>query len=510
MNKNQHEAIIDIRRLLFRRQFLLGPKEFIPNKHWSSIQLQHEFHLSVHKDLPFTSVSSKGITVTLIGQAIDPFNPQKTESNILHYLISNFSEFDLFIKSTVHLVGRWVVIFQNQDDTYLFTDPCGFRQVFYHFDGMQVWCGSQPELIKTCNQLSLCTKDINLSFLKHPGYVQKESQWVGSTTLYENCFHLMPNHYLSINRMDQIRFYPKEPINNKNTSDVVELVCKILQGTMTALTARHKVSLALTAGWDSRVLLAASKHVSEHIEYFVYSLSDFKNNSDIWVPDKISKKLGINFVVKHPTKQLPGWFNLILSQNVTCARFLPKTCIIYDKLIEEDNRININGNASEICRNYFDKRCKLDLQNVSSELLATKMFGKEPAPLFVIREIDQWKDNLNNLSVDGINILDFLYWEQRLGNWGAQYPAEQDIAVEEISPFNCRMIIESLSSLPRKLRAAPEYPVYKELIQYMWPETLEFPINPQSMFSVIKNRIDPYMPSSVIQIINKLKNKNQY
>lgn len=503
-NYDRTETPIDIERLLFRRQFLLGPRNFTPNRHWSCTQLQHGLHLSAHADLPCYSVADQAITVTLVGHVIDPHQPQADESEILGSLIARGSELNPFIDSTMPLVGRWVIIFQDHKGTYVFTDPCGFRQVFYHSDGENCWCASQPELLKAVCHVRYNADPILIPFLTHRGHVNRESPWIGTSTLYENCFHLLPNHYLNLDRSHQVRFYPGSIISGQATSEIIESASAILQGAMVGMTNRYKVSLALTAGVDSRVLLAASRHVSNDIDYFVYRQSTFgADHPDIWVPRKMAMELGIRFVVKTPSNALPGWFISMLSQNVTCARVLPKTHNIYDKLIAGDNAININGNASEICRNFYDKYCRMDVENVSTPDLAARLLGQEPIPSFVEDEIDEWRKSLDSsCSGEGLNILDFIYWEQRLGNWGAQYPAEQDIAVEEISPFNCRQLIQILSAAPRHLRAAPDYPLYQSLIEDMWPEVLAFPINPKSKVrtaSVIMNSIRPYIPSSVVR-----------
>lgn len=502
------EGPVDLERLLFRRQFLLGPHAFAPNQYWSCVQLPRDLRLSIHVDLPFTSISKEDVTLTLIGYAIDPNHPLITERDIASALISNASKVESVINSTASLVGRWVIIVQNQDDTYLFTDPFGYRQAFYYSDGKQHWCASQPELIRANCRLRLNTDNRLISFLMHPEHARRESSWVGPKTIYENCFHLMPNHYLSFERMAQARFYPDKILDMKTTSDIVEIVCASLQGVMAGLTSRYNVVLALTAGWDSRVLLAASKDVSEKIEYFVYSPGAFRSDHpDVWVPRSIAKKLAINFVVRSSGNDLPGWFTSILSQNVTCAPVLPKTLHIYDKLVRGDDRININGNGSEICRNFFDKFCDLDPRELSVAELTGRLFGKNTTP-FVIQELNEWRSGLECSSVEGLNILDLLYWEQRLGNWGALYPAQQDIAVDEISPFNCRLLIETLLSSPRQKRAAPDYPVYQELIRHMWPEALAFPINPPpkgDFVGALKQRIRRYIPSWAGPVLKKLK-----
>ena len=482
MGETASEVGVDLKRLQFRRQFLLGGERFAPNEYWSAIQLRRGLHLSVHKDLTVFSAGHEQITVTLLGHAIDPLHPDRTEADILQSLIAEAEDLKSIIDSAAPLVGRWIIIVQDDDGTYLFTDPCSFRSVYYYSDGKNVWCASQPELIRTKCELSLNTDDTLGSFLTDLRHLRMESAWIGSSTIYENCFHLMPNHFVNVESGQQTRFYPTGPIKEKKLADVIELSCAILQGTMTALVARYGVMVALTSGWDSRVQLAASRHVRDELEYFVYSQSNVQeDHPDIWLPRRIAKSLGLNFNVKQSPDELPGWFVCLLSQNVTCARILPKTGPIYDKLVNGETRINVNGNGSEICRNFFDKFCNRNVEVVSAKELAARMFGEEKAsPLFVIKEFQKWKDGFNYPPAENLNIFDFLYWEQRLGNWGAQYPAEQDIAVEEISPFNCRLLFETLSAAPRRLRAAPDYQLYQDMMRQMWPEVLSFPINPKT------------------------------
>ena len=90
-----------------------------------------------------------------------------------------------------------------------------------------------------------------------------------------------------------------------------------------------------------------------------------------------------------------------------------------------------------------------------------------------------------------------LYWEQRLGNWAAMVFAEQDVVLEEISPFNNRLLIETLLSSPRNLRAYPDYPLYWQLISEMWPEVLGLPFNPQPLKKRIMLKIRPFIPEKI-------------
>jgi hypothetical protein len=78
----------------------------------------------------------------------------------------------------------------------------------------------------------------------------------------------------------------------------------------------------------------------------------------------------------------------------------------------------------------------------------------------------------------GLRVLDLFLWEQRMGHWGAQYPFEQDIVVEEMSPFNNRGLLLTLLSVDGKKRKAPPYTFYRRLIADLWPEAMSEPINP--------------------------------
>jgi len=358
----------------------------------------------------------------------------------------------------------------------VFADPCGFRQVFFH-PGDAVWCGSQPEIIRTKVDLVQDDEESLLQFILNPDLARQESAWVGTRTTYKDCYHLLPNHYLDLSTCRQIRFFPDEPLARRPLREVVEISTAILRGSLDAITRRSEILLPITAGWDSRVLLASSRGLGARIEYYIDRMGVLpQDHQDVRVPLRLAESLGVPFTVKNSNEDPPGWFVTMLGRNVTDARILPKTRSIYAKYVANEHRTNVNGNASEICRNFFDKYGERERSTTTIDELAHAL--EYPGAPFVLRELQAWRDGLERSGLHGLDMLDLLYWEQRLGNWGAQYPSEQDIAIEEFSPFNCRLLITTLLSSPRRERAAPDYPLYRILIERMWPESLSVPINP--------------------------------
>jgi len=475
---------IDFDRLLFRRQYIIGPKAFHPNENWDYLNINNDLILSVHRDLPYAIDKNDQKLTIFIGLGFDPFHPDYDEQAILSTL--NKQDISSLIKSTYPIAGRWSIVFQENAKTYLFTDPCGYRQVFYYSDGCQSWCASQPELIKA-NCLLTYNTDENLhEFIASPEFSQQESAWIGSETIYQNCFHLLPNHYLIFNNNQQVRFYPNTPLLINETPKIIEETSETLKGILAAIANRSQIALALTSGWDSRLLLAASKDLFPKVKGFIDRKGTMpKDHPDLIIATKLAKKLNLDFEIKNSSISPPGWFISLLSTNVTSARVLSKTNMIYSRYIDQEDVIFVNGNCGEIFRNYYDRYCQEDINKISVEKIVS-LLGYKGKQTYIRREIEKWKNDFEINKQMGWNLLDFLYWEQRLGNWGAQFPAEEDIAADEISPLNCRLLIDTLLSSPREERSAPEYKIIRKLIHSLLPEALDFPFNPKKRQRLFK------------------------
>jgi hypothetical protein len=481
------------------------PEPFIPSGHWSTVPLRHGLHLSAHEDLPIARVERGGSSDALIGIAVDPSEPDRTEPEIVKRLTTSAPDLPTLIGRTAPLAGRWVWIHQDAANTYLFTDPCGFRQVYFHSHAGWFWCGSGPDIIDAACPLTPTADGDLTELVSSPRFARRQFALVGDLTPYRDCRHLLPNHYLSAEPHAVVRFYPAGPTAPRSISQATDAAVPILQGILEGLTARHSVSLAVTAGRDSRVLVAASKAVRRDVEYFVYADGLVPPGSaDSWVPQALSRHLDLGLVLRDCAEEPPEWFVTALSRNVTFGRTPSRTRTVWDKLKRGDERVNINGNGSEICRSFFDRYGKRGTRDQTGADLAAVM-GYQGIP-YAEHALDAWVDGVRHLTSEQLALLDLLYWEQRLGNWGARYPAEQDIACDEVSPFNCRSLIEILASAPRQARVAPGFLLHRSLVARMWPEALDVPINPLAPGDVVGRAtrwIRPHVPESLVDIVKK-------
>jgi hypothetical protein len=96
---------------------------------------------------------------------------------------------------------------------------------------------------------------------------------------------------------------------------------------------------------------------------------------------------------------------------------------------------------------------------------------------FAISHFKNWLNDVN--PNHGINTLDLFEWEQGCGSWLPATQQEFDIAWKEIfTPFNCRDLVIAMLSVPVKYRKGPNFTLFRCLIQKLWKEVLDTPINP--------------------------------
>ena len=79
-----------------------------------------------------------------------------------------------------------------------------------------------------------------------------------------------------------------------------------------------------------------------------------------------------------------------------------------------------------------------------AEIIHVKRFD------YAVAYFTEWYNNNFQLFSDcNVNILDMLYWEERIANWGTQIQLEKDIAQEDIIPYNSRLLVEILLGVPK-------------------------------------------------------------
>ena len=247
--------------------------------------------------------------------------------------------------------GTYAVVFCANDDAVIATDARGLREVYYRTDHSSIICGSQPHLVARLGipPAGMSTDPDLLEFYRSQLW---DSRWVGDETAFAHVRHLLPNHILDLDTRRPIRFWPKAPITRVGLDDAVRETCQRLQNTLKAITRRHSCMMAVTAGTDSRTLLAASRDITREIYFFVNDHHLGSGSPDIRVPRRMLEGVGVPFHVHEVPDEVDENFRRVFLDNTFLASecLLPAIYNVFHKQHEE--KVLILG-VSEIGRTFY-------------------------------------------------------------------------------------------------------------------------------------------------------------
>jgi hypothetical protein len=271
---------------LRRNQFILGPRFLETFAGWRQVKIGH-WHLTAHPNLSVCQVTNGDKWAALIGYALDSKRPKATDADILADLLQDGPI--SFLERIDKLGGRWVLILNNGQSTRLFHDACGSRQVFYSADPL--WCASQPELIANVLGLDIDPEAddfLTLQLVKG----DPEAWWPGDSSPYKEVRALLPNHHLNLDEAQTVRYWPRQVLPPLTLENGAQAVADTLQGIVKAAAHRFDLCLSLSAGYDSRCILAASRAVIDDLSFSTIAQMNrsHRNNVDIAIAEHLVNK----------------------------------------------------------------------------------------------------------------------------------------------------------------------------------------------------------------------------
>src|SRR5919106_2315952 len=290
--------------LLHRRQFVIGPRFVEGFPSWKRITIGERVCVTAHPDLSTCQVSDGTSSLTLLGYALDPEHWQRSDREILESLLPALVGGRL-VPALSRLGGRWVLVADTPQETLVFHDAFGLRQVHYTEGGGERWCAAQPGLLAA--SLGLAADERALGALGHCANMQ--FWWPGPRTLYRNVARLVPDHRLGLRTGRVERYWPDEPSRPRRLAEAVEACCAVAQGMFRAAHRRFALAQTITAGWDSRLGLAASRAISPDVLYFTMHYWDMPQDyRDLVVPSRLLPTLGLkHHIVRCPDVMDPAF-----------------------------------------------------------------------------------------------------------------------------------------------------------------------------------------------------------
>lgn len=459
-------------------QFVLGPDFAERLSGWRFQVVNGALGLSRHPDLACTRVTEGTQELTLVGHMLDPQTPAATNEEILGQLLRRFSSRTALIEATSGYGGRWLLVASHGREKFLFNDALGLRQVFYtdpRETGV-LWAMSQPGI--AADMLGLPVDPQAVAFMgSHAFRSHPEYRWPGVATPFHGLRHLLPNHWLDLETGTSQRYWPAVPLPRLTPEFAIERLAVLLPGMIRAAAARFDLALSLTAGLDSRLLLAAARELTNQLTFVTVRQGNMSDDHpDITVAGRLLERLGLpHEVISAPASMTPE-FSLVFKRAVYRAHDLygPDAEAILQRFSR--TKAALTGSGAEVGRCSFRKDLPWsDRRTIKPAHLARlQRMDREP---FALRHFERWLSDAD--SRHNLKLLDLFEWEQGHGNWLAMTQLEFDIAWREIiTPYNCRDVLTTFLGVDERYRRAPDYLLFRQLIRKLWPEILSVPINP--------------------------------
>lgn len=482
-------------KLLFRRQFILSsnPHHRIAGGESAIVGGRH--FVSTHKDLELTQVEKDGKSLTLIGFALDPEHPKATNAEILWGIIDRIHSCVDILNFSNNLGGRWVIVVHDGHETIVHHDATGQRQVCYAKDTGydSIICASESGILAELLEFSMDQEAID--FIQSRPTDDYEIYWMpGDTTLFSEIKALLPNHYLSLSDGRRHRFLASQ--KQPSSTDAIGECLHLLSGQLAGARHRFPLSVPMTAGWDSRLILALAREEAPNLHAFTLAYPNLPIDSrDVVIPARLLGKLGIDHHVIPYPKSVGGEFKEIFRRNNVSAN----TAYCHDiealHIAYPSDHLCVTGDAAEIVKCYYERDPKNTGPISALELADFSRLGRHP---FVLKAFTRWLDGVCDSPVE---TLDLFCWEQMAGRWQAKVRSEYDMAQESFAPLNHRNLLLLMLSMDSELRKGPDFKLFRALIESLWPAVLSEPINPPERVSLPRRVINLLKKTGILHLI---------
>jgi hypothetical protein len=359
--------------------------------------------------------------------------------------------------------GRYAGIFFTPAYARLYLDAGGTLPVVY--SSIKPVVASTPSLIDDSDH---AWDEELIGDLGMPG----SGLWYPSgLTPRHHVARLLPNHLLDLASLQPARHWPPGPefLVSGGSKEHVATIAGALRQNIAAVARSYPLHLSLTAGRDSRMLLACAREHTANIRFFTFTT--YRETADSHIARAIAKAIGLDLalvgVERADEAQLAEW----LDRTGCCVSGdIWKTHPTLQRL--DGNRALLPGAAGEVGRAYYWR---------ATDTPATRLDARDllrrcdlPTSEEIVRSTAAWLDGLAEYNV--FTVLDLLYIEQRLGCWSSlQQHGSDHMFVCQLIPFAQRDIFHAMLSLPVEYRRRQQLAV--DICALGWPELLNFPFN---------------------------------
>jgi hypothetical protein len=360
-----------------------------------------------------------------------------------------------------HVTGRYITILIQQGQERLYLDPYGSLATVFKKDAPIA--ASNPHLVGETawdNEL-IAALAMPESGLWYPA----------GLTPKEGVRRLLPNHYLDLDTWIPVRHWPSAASDlqvEPNSRRGVDIIVDAMQRTLAVITTRYPVQVTLTAGRDSRMVLACARKVLSEATFVTFAR--WPQTVDMHIADALRRRFNLTheFLPIQTASQADLYRYLYLTGHSISGEIWR-----IHKTIEQlrPDCVAFSGAGGEVGRAYYWH----DRDSEETPLEGEDLLRRCGLPLNarLVDETAHWLSELEGFNT--FNILDLFYLENRLGCWAAPQHFGNRRSRFAFSPFNHRLVFAAMMRLPYEFRRRQE--LASAVCRTCWPELLDYPFN---------------------------------
>ena len=461
----------------FRKQFLFTRnkiKKTAECLNWDKVNIS-KFTLLTHPDLEVTYEKHHSFEIYLLGFLLDWQNTNLSNQEILKNLLKESSNIKDLIENTFDFFGQYVIIIKKGEEIYLCNDAAGTKSIFYTKDFSTF--GSTPKLLSTIVDVKLDTSKEAIDFYSSNKFLSKKKKYyIGNVTQYQNIKILLANHSLNIIEKDINRYFPNSILSGVESKVAAKEINKRLDGHIRALLNRYDCEMHVSAGLDSRILIAFG--IKYNIPFVNYCAKPKFNLTyyDTAIPRKILDDYGrdLHIIEYDMNSKINEKKTDVLKHSVDFPRIsLSVQNYIFNVLGSRKDKFIINGHGGEFGRNSLGV---FNYSLSSSDIAQIAGYRKST---YAKKVYDKWLQYAKPLERKfNYSLTENFYWEQRFSIWSSKGVIERNLVGDFYAFFNNRIIFELMLSTPKKDRDPVTHKLFLEIIKQLDPQLLNYPFNP--------------------------------
>lgn len=190
------------------------------------------------------------------------------------------------------LAGRFIALIALDGAVRMYFDPTA---------GLSAVYSARDQAVASCVHLAINRELKPEPAVRSEDVMQRKSQFIFGETCDADCKRVSANHYLDLETFQLVRHWPKADFSFQAESfdrnGAAHMISQRLTQILGGLSNSYSVALPISAGTDSRILLAAARPHLDRIDSFfvhdIYTVTQFDREGAQMLADELGLELQV-------------------------------------------------------------------------------------------------------------------------------------------------------------------------------------------------------------------------